>query len=373
LGRARRVANPRPLDDPLVGCVALWRQLVVRAAPCGDVPAEPRDPDARPVGRADHRSTAKVSVPRAASSFPTWAVALPRPIGPLTWSISQTSESVSPGETTRLKRQSSIPAKNAIRPRFSSSTRTATAPVWAMASTIRTPGTTARSGKCPATHQPSSGTRYAAATRWPGRTSSTSSSRRKGARWGRMDSISRRPKGGVGTTRRVYCRGPPNRRSAPEGRRVRGRVWADDDERRERLDSGDAERTRAVGAHRPARAVDTDVERRRLGDPDAGRRRRDDPNARRRRVEDERDLDGRRAHGVGDLHRRDVRPVEGGAEALASVPGDDLRARAERPLERRRDPAVFAKDPHGQAGGSRERHGERERVVATVAVRRHRR
>ena len=44
-------------------------------------------------------------------------------------------------------------------PRFSSSTSTATAPVWAMASTIRTPGITGRSGKCPANHQPSSGTR----------------------------------------------------------------------------------------------------------------------------------------------------------------------------------------------------------------------
>ena len=35
-------------------------------------------------------------------------------------SISQTSVSVSPGETIRLKRQSSIPAKKAIFPRFSS-------------------------------------------------------------------------------------------------------------------------------------------------------------------------------------------------------------------------------------------------------------
>src|SRR6187549_3841056 len=66
--------------------------------------------------RARHRSTANVNVPRAASSEPTCAVALPRPIGPRTWSISHTRESVSPGETTRLKRQSSIPAKNAIRP-----------------------------------------------------------------------------------------------------------------------------------------------------------------------------------------------------------------------------------------------------------------
>ena len=77
------------------------------------------------------------------------AVALPRPTGPRIASISQVSVSVSPGETTRLKRQSSIPAKNAILPRFSSSTSTATAPAWAIASTISTPGITGRSGKVP--------------------------------------------------------------------------------------------------------------------------------------------------------------------------------------------------------------------------------
>ena len=58
----------------------------------------------------------------------------------------------------RLKRQSSMPAKNAILPRFSSSTSTATAPAWAIASTISTPGITGRSGKWPGNHQSSART-----------------------------------------------------------------------------------------------------------------------------------------------------------------------------------------------------------------------
>ena len=54
-----------------------------------------RTPVAEPI--TSYRSTAKVSVPRAASSPPTCAVALPRPIGPRIGSISQVSVSVSPG------------------------------------------------------------------------------------------------------------------------------------------------------------------------------------------------------------------------------------------------------------------------------------
>ena len=50
---------------------------------------------------------------------------------------------------SRLNRQSSMPAKNAIFPRFSSCTSTATAPACAIASTISTPGITGRSGKVP--------------------------------------------------------------------------------------------------------------------------------------------------------------------------------------------------------------------------------
>ena len=57
-----------------------------------------------------------------------------------------------------------MPAKNAILPRFSSSTSTATAPACAIASTISTPGITGRSGKCPGNHQSSARTSRVATT-----------------------------------------------------------------------------------------------------------------------------------------------------------------------------------------------------------------
>ena len=123
---AIRARGSRALDDPLVGRVDQRRQLGVGEHALGHSAAEAGDPDPR---RPSPRSlSTEVSVPRAASSSPTCAVALPRPMGPRTASISQVSVSVSPGSTTRLKRQSSMPAKNAILPRFSSFQRTATAP-----------------------------------------------------------------------------------------------------------------------------------------------------------------------------------------------------------------------------------------------------
>ena len=118
LGRDPPLPDPGSLANPLVGRVDVAGQVVVRHHGRGNVRPEPRDPDPRPGRRADHRSTANVSVPRAASLPSTVAVALPRPTGPRIASISHVRVSVSPGETTRLNRQSSIPAKNAILPRF---------------------------------------------------------------------------------------------------------------------------------------------------------------------------------------------------------------------------------------------------------------
>ena len=61
------------------------REVVVGQHAVGHVRAEPGDRDRDAVGRTDHVcSTAKVSVPRAASLSPTRAVALPLPIGPRT-------------------------------------------------------------------------------------------------------------------------------------------------------------------------------------------------------------------------------------------------------------------------------------------------
>ena len=116
-----------------------------RSGTCTPRPVIPtRRPFVEPITT---ESTANVSVPRTASSPLTVARALPRPIGPRIASRSQTSVSSSPGRTIRLKRTSSMPAKSASRPRFASSESTATAPAWASASTIFTPGMIGLPGK----------------------------------------------------------------------------------------------------------------------------------------------------------------------------------------------------------------------------------
>ena len=106
-----------------------------------------------PLAEPIHRSTANVSVARAAAARRRRARSHCRARwGRAPRRSRRRAVSVSPGSTTRLNRQSSMPAKNAICPRFCSSASTATAPVWAIASTISTPGITGRSGKCPGTH-----------------------------------------------------------------------------------------------------------------------------------------------------------------------------------------------------------------------------
>ena len=93
------------------------REVVVRDDPRGGVGAEAGDADPRAGGGADHRSTAKVRVARAASWPSTFARRLAPPIGPRTWSISHVERrGRRPGATMRLKRQSSMPAKKAILP-----------------------------------------------------------------------------------------------------------------------------------------------------------------------------------------------------------------------------------------------------------------
>ena len=147
-----------------------------RSGTCTPRPVMPTlRPFATPIMRSTCAScTANVSVPRTASSPSTVARALPRPIGPRTVSSVHSSVSSSPGRTMRLKRTSSMPAKSASRPRFSSSESTATAPACASASTIFTPGMIGLPGKWPA--QSSSVTRLRATTRAPGSSSTTSSS-----------------------------------------------------------------------------------------------------------------------------------------------------------------------------------------------------
>ena len=65
------LADSRALDDPLVRGVDVLPQVVVGQHALGHVHAEAGDADPRAVRRADHRSTANVRVPRAASWSPT--------------------------------------------------------------------------------------------------------------------------------------------------------------------------------------------------------------------------------------------------------------------------------------------------------------
>ena len=233
LGGHPPLADPRPLDDPLVGRVDVLREVVVRDDALGDVDAEAGDPDPRPVRRADHepwgtgvpqsrdptrpasrsphgaleprqRSTANVSVPRAASSPPTCAVALPRPIGPRTWSISQASVSVSPGRDDPLEAAVVDPGEErdlaavllldehgdraGLRHRLDDEHARHHGPL----------------REVPANHQPSSGTRYDAATRVPGLELEhlVEEEERVAVRQDRRDHVA--PERGGGSHRRVY-------------------------------------------------------------------------------------------------------------------------------------------------------------------------
>src|SRR4029079_14873772 len=276
--------NPRPLADPLVGGLDELGELGVGHDLCRHVDAEPRDANTHALRGAEHqRSTANVSVPRAASASPTCAVAFPRPMGPRIVSISQASVSTSPGSTMRLNRQSSMPAKNAIFPWFSSSTRTAIAPVWAIASTMRTPGITGRSGKCPRNHQSSAFTLLRATTRDPGSSSVTSSMRRKGSRWGRIDSMTSFPKGTAGgCTRRVYWPDPElplpdaDRRHA----RVPARIPGHDTHTRRRTVPGNAHLSRLHDLPAQWPAVDHEGQHGRLAHVDRELLSRNDQHAR---------------------------------------------------------------------------------------------
>src|SRR5581483_9369543 len=136
------------LADPFVRRVDPLRELVVRDDAVRHLPAEPGDRDVPACLRfADHCPTNTVSIASAASSSPTSARPFPFAIGPRTRTNSHSSVSTSPGSTTRLKRQSSMPPKNGILPALSSCASTATAPHCAIASIVSTPGITGRSGK----------------------------------------------------------------------------------------------------------------------------------------------------------------------------------------------------------------------------------
>ena len=123
-------------------------ELVVRDHALGHVAAEARDRDRAAVRAAITRRPPRRSACRARrarrrrSRAPCPCRSGRAPSRPRT-----TRSSTSPGRTIRLKRTSSMPAKSASLPRFSGCESTATAPHWASASTIFTPGMIGLPGK----------------------------------------------------------------------------------------------------------------------------------------------------------------------------------------------------------------------------------
>ena len=126
------------------------------------------------------------------------------------------ASSTSPGSTTRLKRQSSMPAKNgmlaAVRPRREHRDGARTG---AIASIVSTPGMTGRSGKWPAQPPSSAEPSRRPTTRLPGSSSSISSTSRNGARWGISCSITSRPNGAAGPSRATRSSSCSRRRFRP--------------------------------------------------------------------------------------------------------------------------------------------------------------
>ena len=117
--RSRIPVRSRIHSSEVSTIFAISSFVMTRSGACDPMPVIEMRPFE--VAVADHeRSTANVSVPRAASSPSTRASARPLPIGPRTRSRSHVSSSSSPGSTIRLKRTPSMPANSASRPRFSS-------------------------------------------------------------------------------------------------------------------------------------------------------------------------------------------------------------------------------------------------------------
>ena len=191
---------------------------------------------------------------------------------------SHSSVSSSPGRTMRLKRTSSIPAKSASLPRFSSCESTATAPACASASTIFTPGMIGLPGKWPGAVL--LGDRLRATTREPGLELEhlVEQQERVAVREDRLDlpscpngrrSCRRAPRaaraGGSGRggrstwpcrpASRVAPRSPRTRgRARPSGRRPRACAGGSS-ARQRRAPRAARRRERARGSPSPARAV----------------------------------------------------------------------------------------------------------------------
>ena len=361
------LADPGALDDPLVGRVDELRRSSFVITRSGHVDAETRDPDPHAVRDRSrawniHRSTAKVSVPRAASSSPTCAVAFPRPIGPRTWSISQVSVSVSPGSTMRLKRQSSMPAKNAIsaavllldehgdgaglRHRLDDQDAGHHGPLREVA-------------REPPVARPHLASRNDPA---PGSSSITSSSSRNGSRCGRICSITSRPNGARDHGRRVHW--APPILTAAGGADVSGRVPGDDADARPgaagtaRARSGGRDlKPRGTTADRAATRVAGSLTQTRTAGPEGSARRA--RACRWRRAASTVEVRDR----VGGLDDRGVRAVEQSPDALRAVPRDAPRAGAQRAGERRRDPVPVAEDPYLHLG----RAASRKRTLSRSA------
>ena len=102
--------------------------------------------------------------------MPPLTVALhsPMPTGPRRLVRTHSISSTSPGITFRRKRAFFTPPNRAILPWFSGRERMATAPTWAMASKISTPGMTCSWGKWPQKNCSLTLTHLRPLAHWPG-------------------------------------------------------------------------------------------------------------------------------------------------------------------------------------------------------------
>ena len=102
-------------------------------------------------GKGNHKSLAKAKVSSAetASWPPTVALASATATGPFCFRMVHSSSSTSPGVTWRRKRAFLMPPNRPIFPLFSGMDSMVTAPTWARASMMSTPGITWYWGKWP--------------------------------------------------------------------------------------------------------------------------------------------------------------------------------------------------------------------------------
>ena len=326
-------------------------------------------------------STAKVRVPRAASWSPTWAVALPRPIGPRTWSISHVEhEHVS--RLDHALETAVVDTRRRTRSSRGSPPRRARRPLRSAPSPRRSgrPASQAARESGPANHGSSARTSRRATTRRPGSSSSTSSMSRNGVAV-RQDLLDlRAPERDLEDSHARSLLGrtaasPGAGHAAADGpARVPGGIPRDDADAGRGPPRERGRRLRASATMRSEPAVHPDLQQRRLADPDPQRLPRQDPDDGSTRVRHERQRERARRDGVG---RIDLEPCRRRRAACPAASTRPSARRAGPPTGRPTKSVATHVPPRSTRTRTvrriEQREPHREPVRATVAVRRERR